>query len=98
MMINNTTGGIYFLEAFYGNGPYGDGYGLGVGGAINSTQQVLRVQINLYDARSGQLVWSGNSAEVSGYASATQPETLREAVSKAMQGFPVRLHWSFTRQ
>jgi len=22
MMINNTTGGIYFLEAFYGNGPY----------------------------------------------------------------------------
>lgn len=78
------------VGGFYGNGPYGDGYGLGVGGAINSTQQVLRVQINLYDARSGQLVWSGNSAEVSGYASATQPETLREAVSKAMQGFPVR--------
>lgn len=78
------------VGGFYGNGPYGDGYGVGVGGAINSTQQVLRVQIDMYDARSGQLVWSGDSAEISGYGDAAQPEKLREAVTRAMQSFPVQ--------
>jgi hypothetical protein len=78
------------VGGFYGRGPWGDGYGVGVGGGINSTQQVLHVQIDMYDAHSGQLVWSGNSAEISGYGNADQPENLREAVSKAMQSFPVR--------
>lgn len=78
------------VGGIYGRGPYGDGYGVGVGGAINSTQQVLRVQIDMFDARSGQLVWSGNSAQVSGYGNSAQPEKLREAVTQAMQSFPVR--------
>ena len=78
------------VGGFYGNGPYGDGYGVGVGGAVNSTQQVLRVQIDMYDARSGQLVWSGTSAQISGYGNQAQPENLREAVSKAMQSYAVQ--------
>ena len=78
------------VGGFYGRGRYNDGYGVGVSGPINSTQQVLRVQIDMYDARSGQLVWSGNSAEISGYGNVDEPENLREAVSKAMQSFPVR--------
>ncbi len=78
------------VGGMYGHGPYGDGYGVGVSGPINSTQQVLRVQIDLFDAHSGQLVWSGNSAQISGYANADKVETLREAVSKAMQSYPTQ--------
>jgi hypothetical protein len=78
------------VGGFYGRGPYGDGYGVGTSGPVNSTQQVLRVQIDLYDARSGQLVWSGNSAEISGYGNADNAKTLREAVSQAMQSYPLQ--------
>ncbi|MBF7731069.1 DUF4136 domain-containing protein [Pseudomonas sp. N040] len=76
------------VGGFYGHGPYGDGYGVGVGGAINSTQQILGVQIDLFDARSGQLVWTGSAALVSGYSDDRQAETLRETVARAMQSYP----------
>ena len=78
------------VGGFYGRGPYGDGYGVGASGPVNSTQQVLRLQIDLFDARSGQLVWSGNSAQISGYGNADDAQTLREAVTKAMQSYPVQ--------
>lgn len=78
------------VGGFYGNGPYGDGYGVGVSRAINNTQQILGVQIDLFDARSGQLVWSGNAALVSGYSTDQHADTLRETVSKAMQSYPAQ--------
>lgn len=78
------------VGGFYGRGPYGDGYGVGVSGAVNSTQQVLSVQVDFYDGRSGQLVWSGNAAQISGYGDAAQAETLRETVTKAMQSYPAQ--------
>ena len=76
------------IGGFYGRGPYGDGYGVGASGPVHSTQQLLRVEIDLYEARSGQRVWSGTSAEISGYGNADNAQTLREAVSQAMQGYP----------
>ena len=76
------------VGGFYGRGPYGDGYGVGTSGPVHSIQQVLRVEIDLYDARSGQWVWSGNSAEISGYGNADNAKTLREAITKAMQSYP----------
>ena len=78
------------VGGFYGHGPYGDGYGVGVSGPVNSTQQVLSVHIEFYDARSGQRVWSGQSAQISGYGNAAQPETLREMVAQALQSYPLR--------
>ena len=78
------------VGGFYGRGPYNDGYGVGVSRSLNSTQQVLRVQIDLFDGRSGQRVWSGNAALVSGYGNAAQAETLRETVAKAMQSYPLQ--------
>jgi hypothetical protein len=78
------------VGGFYGRGPYGDGYGVGASGPVHSTQQVLRVQIDLYEASSGQRVWSGHSAEISGYGNADNAKTLREAVSQAMQSYPLQ--------
>ena len=78
------------VGGFYGRGPYNDGYGVGVSRSLNSTQQVLRVQIDLFDGRSGQRVWSGNAALVSGYGNAAQAETLRETVAKAVQSYPLQ--------
>ena len=76
------------VGGFYGRGPYGDGYGVGTSGPVHSTQQVLRVQIDFFDARSGQPVWSGDSAEISGYDNANSAQTLRDAVAEAMQSYP----------
>ena len=69
---------------------YGSGYGLygSVPVMRNYQEQVLVVQVDMYDAGTGQPVWSG-SAETSPRGSQSeQADALREAVEKAMSAYP----------
>jgi hypothetical protein len=83
-------------SGYYGGGYYGGhgGYGNGVG-MYNTVpiirtyqEQVVVVQVDLFDAQSGQPVWSA-SAETQGKGTQTeQADAIREAVEKAMSAYP----------
>jgi hypothetical protein len=69
---------------------YGSGYGVYNTVPIVRTyqEQVVVVQVDLFDAQSGQPVWS-SSAETSQRGSqGAQTEAIREAVEKAMSAYP----------
>jgi hypothetical protein len=69
---------------------YGSGYGVYNTVPIVRTyqEQVVVVQVDLFDAQSGQPVWS-SSAETSQRGSkGTQTDAIREAVEKAMSAYP----------
>ena len=74
----------------YGQGPYGSGYGAWgsrpIGGSYQ--QQVIRVRIDFYDGRSGQLIWSGNAAKASGDDSDQRAADLREVLQQALASYP----------
>ncbi|POA20045.1 DUF4136 domain-containing protein [Pseudomonas sp. FW300-N1A1] len=84
----------YGYGAYGGYNRYGGGYGSGYG-MYNTvpvvrtyTVQVLVVRVDLYDAQTGQLVWS-TSAETGLDDSETQrAKALREAVEKAVAAYP----------
>ena len=84
----------YGYGAYGGYNRYGGGYGSGYG-MYNTvpvvrtyTVQVLVVRVDLYDAETGQLVWS-TSAETGLDDNETQrAKALREAVEKAVAAYP----------
>ncbi|MNQ64725.1 hypothetical protein D3C85_791580 [compost metagenome] len=84
----------YGYGAYGGYNRYGGGYGSGYG-MYNTVPivrtynvQMLVVTVNLYDAQTGQLVWS-TSAETGLDDNETQrAKALREAVEKAVAAYP----------
>lgn len=83
-------GGGYGGGGYGGYNRYGSGYGMYNTVPITRTyqEQVVVVRVDLYDARSGQPVWS-SSAETSNRGSqSARTDAIREAVEKAMSAYP----------
>ncbi|AGA87849.1 DUF4136 domain-containing protein [Stutzerimonas stutzeri] len=75
----------------YGGG-YGSGYGVGTSVPIvrNYEEEVVSVRIEMFDAASGQAVWSNRAeARISG-SRAKQQDALRQAVERALEDYPPR--------
>jgi hypothetical protein len=76
---------------YYGGyGGYGPGYGMygSVPVVRTYSEQVVVVQVDMFDARSGQPVWS-SSAETGNQGSESErADAIREAVEKAMSAYP----------
>ena len=80
----------YYGAGYGGYNHYGSGYGMYGSVPIVRTyqEQVVVVQVDMFDAGTGQPVWSG-SAETSHRGSQSeQADALREAVEKAMSAYP----------
>ncbi|MDN4547523.1 DUF4136 domain-containing protein [Pseudomonas sp. C32] len=84
----------YYGGAYYGGyggyNRYGNGYGAYTAVPVIRTysEEVVVVQVDMYDAQSGQPVWS-SSAETSNRGSESQrTDAIREAVEKAMSAYP----------
>lgn len=76
--------------SYGGYNRYGSGYGMYNTVPIVRTyqEQVVVVRVDLFDAQSGQPVWS-SSAETSNRGSqGAQTDAIREAVEKAMSDYP----------
>ncbi|AYC34461.1 DUF4136 domain-containing protein [Pseudomonas cavernae] len=81
------------VGGFYGRGPYwGDAYGMYGSVPLLRTyeRQVLVLRIDLYDARSGQPVWSGGAEADASGSQAQRSEALRQAVGDALGSYPPR--------
>lgn len=77
----------------YGGGyGYGSGYGVGTSVPIvrNYEEEVLSVRIEMFDAASGQSIWSNRAEARSGGSRAKQQDALREAVQRALADYPPR--------
>ena len=75
----------------YGGG-YGTGYGVGTSVPIvrNYEEEVVSVRIEMFDAASGQSVWSNRAeARLSG-SRAKQQDAMRQAVERALADYPPR--------
>jgi hypothetical protein len=74
------------------NGPWHDGYGYGGYASVpvvrTYQEQVIVVQISLFDGRSGQPVWSASAETASGGDQADRAKALRQAVQKALTAYP----------
>ncbi|WPN47801.1 MULTISPECIES: DUF4136 domain-containing protein [unclassified Pseudomonas] len=84
----------YYGGAYYGGyggyNHYGNSYGAYTAVPVIRTysEEVVVVQVDMYDAQSGQPVWS-SSAETSNRGSESQrTDAIREAVEKAMSAYP----------
>ena len=80
----------YYGGGYGGYNRYGSGYGLYNTVPIVRTyqEQVVVVRVDLFDAQSGQPVWSA-SAETSHRGSQSErADAIREAVEKAMSAYP----------
>ncbi|KAB0491811.1 DUF4136 domain-containing protein [Pseudomonas vancouverensis] len=76
---------------YYGGyGPYGPGYGgyASVPVVRTYSEQVLVVQVNMFDAQSGQPVWSASAESSPGGNESKRNDAIREAVEKAMSAYP----------
>jgi len=81
---------------YYGGGYYGGhgGYGNGVG--MYNTVPIVRtyqeqggvVQVDMFDAQSGQPVWSSSAETLRKGTQMEQADAIREAVEKAMSAYP----------
>ncbi len=76
--------------AYYGNGPYGDGYGMWGSAPLDRRykQEMMRVQISFYDAKSKTLIWQGNAEMASGEDSAERAQNLRQTIRQALADYP----------
>lgn len=74
----------------YARGPYRSGYGGYASVPIVRTyqEQVMVVSISLFDARSGQPVWSASAETRSDGDQSEQAKALRQAVQKALTAYP----------
>ncbi len=74
----------------YRHGYYGNSYGVYGSVPVVRTYQVevLVVRVDLFDAGSGQPVWSASAETDSRGSLADRADALREAVDKAMSGYP----------
>ena len=76
---------------YYGGyGGYGPGYGMYGSVPIVRTysEQVVVVQVDMFDARSGQPVWSSSAETGNRGSESEQVDAIREAVEKAMSAYP----------
>ncbi|MFU2329279.1 DUF4136 domain-containing protein [Pseudomonas sp. NFX98] len=87
----------YYDGGYYGGyGGYGgyNRYGSGYGGyatvpIIRTYQeQVVVVRVDLFDAQSGQPVWSSSAETSNRGTQSQQADAIREAVEKAMSAYP----------
>ena len=84
----------YGYGAYGGYNRYGNGYGSGVGmyntvPIVRTYQiQVLVVRVDLYDAGSGQPVWSASAETSVNGSERERGDALREAVEKAVAAYP----------
>jgi hypothetical protein len=76
----------------YGRGPYYDGYRYGGYASVpivrTYQEQVVVINISLFDARSGQPVWSASAETRSDGDQADRSKALRQAVQKALTAYP----------
>ena len=88
-------------DDYYGGGYYGGGYGgynhcCGSGyGVYNSVpivrtyqEQVVVVHVDMFDAQSGQPVWSASAETSDTGTQSARADAIREAVEKAMSAYP----------
>ncbi|TPG74507.1 DUF4136 domain-containing protein [Pseudomonas arsenicoxydans] len=80
----------YYGGGYGGYNHYGSGYGMYGSVPIVRTyqEQVLVVQVDLYDAGTGQPVWSGSAETGQSGSQSEQADALRKAVEKAMSAYP----------
>lgn len=76
--------------AYYGNGPYGNTYGMYGSLPMRRTyeQNVLVVRVELLDARSGQSVWSDSAENISSDDQAERVSILRKTIQQALSSYP----------
>ncbi|MFS2201060.1 DUF4136 domain-containing protein [Pseudomonas sp. Pseusp3] len=69
---------------------YGPGYGMYGSVPIVRTysEQVVVVQVDMFDARSGQPVWSSSAETGNRGSESERADAIREAVEKAMSAYP----------
>lgn len=78
----------------YTTGYYADPYRPGYGGYTNVPvvrtyqEQVVVVRIDVFDAASGQPIWSGTAESASGGDQAQRGAALRGAIQQALAGYP----------
>ncbi|MHA6197508.1 DUF4136 domain-containing protein [Pseudomonas wadenswilerensis] len=74
----------------YRHGYYGNSYGAYASVPVVRTYEVevLVVRVDLFDAGSGQPVWSASAETDSRGSLADRADAMREAVEKAMSGYP----------
>ena len=87
-------------DDYYGGGYYGAGYGsynrYGSGYGLYNTvpiirtyqEQVVVVRVDLFDASTGQPVWSASAETGNRGSESQQADAIREAVEKAMSAYP----------
>jgi hypothetical protein len=76
--------------SYGGYNRYGSGYGLYNTVPIVRTyqEQVVVVQVDLFDAQSGQPVWSSSAETSNRGTEGARTDAIREAVEKAMSAYP----------
>lgn len=82
----------YGSNVGYGRGPYQRGYGYGGYASVpivrTYQEQVIVINISLFDNRSGQPVWSASAETRNGGDQADRAKALRDAVQKALSAYP----------
>ncbi|QXI29177.1 DUF4136 domain-containing protein [Pseudomonas vanderleydeniana] len=80
----------YGYAGGYGGGPYGNRYGVYHSVPIVRTYevQVLVARVSLFDAATGQPVWSASAETASQGNQLERADALREAVHKALAAYP----------
>lgn len=78
----------------YGGGGYGygSGYGIGTSAPIvrNYEEEVVSVRIEMFDASSGQSIWSNRAEARSGGKQAERKDAARDAMNRALAEYPPR--------
>jgi hypothetical protein len=82
--------GYYGGYGGYNRYGYGPGYGMYGSVPIVRTyqEQVVVVQVDMFDAQSGQPVWSSSAETSRRGTQSQQADAIREAVEKAMSAYP----------
>ncbi|MBK5352735.1 DUF4136 domain-containing protein [Pseudomonas sp. TH41] len=80
----------YYGAGYGGYNHYGNGYGMYGSVPIVRTyqEQVVVVQVDMFDAGTGQPVWSSSAETSHKGTQSEQADAIREAVEKAMSAYP----------
>ncbi|EUB71850.1 protein of unknown function DUF4136 [Pseudomonas sp. GM41(2012)] len=80
----------YYGGGYGGYNRYGSGYGMYNTVPIVRTyqEQVVVVRVDLFDAQSGQPVWSASAETSNRVSERERADAIREAVEKAMSAYP----------
>ncbi|MDR8366879.1 DUF4136 domain-containing protein [Pseudomonas sp. JL3] len=83
-------GGGYYGGGYGGYNRYGSGYGMyNTVPVIRTYQvQVVVVRVDLFDASTGEPVWSASAETSSQGSQSERTDAIREAVEKAMSAYP----------